>query len=139
MKIKFKKLHSRAVAPIRLSDHAAGWDLHAADVVTENSTVNYYTGLALEIPIGHVGLVFMRSSISKHPLVLANAVAVIDSDFRGEIVLKFRRVIGGGEYYQPGHRIAQLIIIPIPEMDFIEVDELGKTSRAEGGFGSTGA
>jgi len=98
----------------------------------------------MEIPKGYVGLVFPRSSIRKTDLSLTNSVGVIDSGYRGELQATFKKVYGPNDVridqtdYKVGDRIAQIIIIPYPQITFVEVDELSITERGEGGFGSTG-
>ena len=92
----------------------------------------------MEIPEGHVGLLYPRSSISKTSCSLRNAVGVIDSGYRGEIMLKFS-CSTNLNIYNVGDRVAQLIIMPYPQVQFEEVEELSDTDRGEGGFGSTGA
>lgn len=138
MKVKIKKLHEDAVIPAYSKPGDAGLDLVA---VTEewnedNSMVTYSTGLAMEIPEGYVGLVFPRSSITKTALNLANSVGVIDSGYRGPIMFKFRYP-EEGMVYDIGDRIGQIIIMPYPQVEFEEVEELSSTERGEGGFGST--
>lgn len=139
MKVKIKKLHPDAVIPQYAKPGDAGLDLVAV-VETwneDNSMVTYDTGLAIEIPDGYVGLVFPRSSISKTVLSLSNSVGVIDSGYRGPIMFKFRYP-EEGPVYDTGDRVAQLIIMPYPQIEFEEVEELSSTERGEGGFGSTG-
>ena len=95
----------------------------------------------MEIPDGHVGLIYPRSSVSKTPHSLRNHVGVIDSGYRGEIVFKFGWVESSSnsvEIYNAGDRIGQIIIMPYPKVEFIEVDELSTSDRGVGGFGSTG-
>jgi dUTP pyrophosphatase len=146
MKVKIKKLHPDAVIPKYAKPGDAGLDLTATEmeIDKESGMITYKVGLAVEIPDGHVGLVFPRSSISKTFLSLSNAVAVIDSQFRGEFMFKMRypvaanRLPVGSSIYNVGDRIAQLIIIPYPQIEFEEVGELGTTERGEGGFGSSG-
>lgn len=138
MNVKIKKLHKDAVIPSYAKPGDAGMDLTA---VTEfwnrdYSTVTYDTGLAVEIPEGYVGLVFPRSSVSKTTLILANSVGVIDSGYRGSIMLKFKYP-EEGLVYEVGDRIGQLVIIPYPQITFEEVEELSETERGTGGFGST--
>jgi dUTP pyrophosphatase len=96
------------------------------------------TGIAIEIPEGYVGLVYPRSSVSKSSMLLANGVGVIDSGYRGEIMLKYRHLGGRNEIYTTGDRVGQLMIIKRPEIELVVVDELSDTDRGEGGFGSTG-
>lgn len=138
MNVKIKKLHPDAVIPSYSKAGDAGLDLTAISENwnEDNSIVTYDTGLAIEIPKGHVGLLFPRSSIYKTSLDLTNAVGVIDSSYRGSIMFKFRYV-EEGMVYDVGDRVGQLIILPYPEIEFEEVDELSETDRGEGGFGST--
>jgi dUTP pyrophosphatase len=97
------------------------------------------TGIAVEIPEGYVGLVFIRSGLSKAGVGLTNSVGVIDSDYRGEIKLSMTYVAGnGGHYIRARDRVAQLVVIPAPTFDLVEVDALSNTERGSGGFGSTG-
>lgn len=138
--IRFKKLTTDAKAPYQATPGSAGFDLTAVSVKKHKESflrrlVEYGTGLAVEIPAGHVGLVFPRSSIYKKQMVLTNGVGVIDSDYRGEIKAVFAY---GEEIYNPGDRIAQLVIMPIPAVKFVEAEELTETERGAGGYGSTG-
>lgn len=139
MKVKIKKMHANAVIPKYAKPGDAGLDLTAtSEEWNENNTmVTYGTGLAVEIPEGYVGLVFPRSSVSKTTLNLTNSVGVIDSGYRGEIMFKFR-YLEEGMIYDVGDRIGQLIIMPYPQVEFEEVEDLSSTERGEGGFGSTG-
>ena len=138
MNVKIKKLHKDAVIPFYAKPGDAGMDLTAISESwnEDNSMVTYDTGLAVEIPKGHVGLLFPRSSVSKTTLSLTNCVGVIDSGYRGSIMLKFR-YLEEGLVYSVGDRVGQLLILPYPEVTFEEVDELSETERGEGGFGST--
>lgn len=137
MELRFKKLAPNAVIPAYAKPGDAGLDLTAISVTEENGILTYGTGLAVEIPIGYVGLVFPRSSIYKSRLTLTNCVGVIDSGYRGEIMAKFKKenewIVG----YRPGDRICQLIVMPYPTIEPIEVTELSETARGDGGFGST--
>lgn len=141
MKVKIKRLHKDSVIPSYAKEGDAGMDLTATRMwFDDESNVCYGTGLAMEIPKGYVGFVFPRSSISKKGLLLSNAVGVIDSGFRGEITAKFKIC---GEYkekhfYKIGERICQIIIMPYPQIEFEEVEELSESERGAGGFGSTG-
>ena len=129
MKVKFKKLSDKAVTPTYAYNGDAGLDLTAVSV---NSEINecgqfvivYHTGLALEIPKGYVGLLFPRSSIANKSLVLTNCVGVIDSNYRGEVLLKFKNTTGDSvpAVYPIGAKIAQLIIMPYPTINLIESD-----------------
>jgi len=140
MQVKIKKLHNNAVIPQYAKAGDAGMDLVATEVIDGYGfSVTYGTGLAMEIPEGFVGLVFPRSSIRKYDLSLTNCVGVIDSGYRGEIQATFRKEAGiPSKRYEVGDKIAQIIIIPYPAIQFIETDELSDTERGEGGFGSTG-
>jgi dUTP pyrophosphatase len=144
LNVNFKKLHSDATLPVYSSQGAAALDITCVARFWDEDTQNfvYDTGLAVEIPEGYVGLLFPRSSIANTQLMLSNAVGVVDSDFRGNILFKFRDLEYGtlfdGTVYKPGDRIGQLIIIPIPQVIPAFVDELSSTERGGGGFGSTG-
>lgn len=138
MEVKFKKLSPDAIAPIQATDGAAGFDLTAIGMDwLDSKTIKYHTGIAVEIPPGHVGYVFPRSSCYKRGMALTNCVGVIDSDYRGEITFVFRKNRRDDNYHY-GERIAQLIVMPIPAVEFIEVEELSDTVRGTGGYGSTG-
>ena len=143
MDVKFKKLHDDAKIPSYAHDTDAGLDLTAVSFTQEFDKSNklvlvYHTGLAVEIPEGYVGLIFMRSSISDKSISLTNAVAVIDSGYRGELLLKYKITTDSlPTIYQPGEKTGQLIIIPYPKINPIEVEELSSSDRNEGGFGST--
>jgi dUTP pyrophosphatase len=132
-------LNPKAVIPVYAKSGDAGLDLVAIseEWTEDNGMVTYDTGLAIEIPEGHVGLLFPRSSVSKTILTLANSVGVIDSGYRGSIMLKFRYP-EEGMVYEVGEKVGQIIILPYPQITFEEVDELSSTDRGEGGFGSTG-
>ena len=143
VQVKFKKLHPDAKAPIRATDGAAGWDLSAYGsgklVYPEYmaTPIKYHTGIAVEIPPGYVGLVFPRSSVYKTGMFLSNCVGVIDSDYRGEICFIYNNFLPGAKYGK-GDRIGQLVIVPCPSVEMVEVEELSETERGSGGFGSTG-
>ena len=137
MKVKIKKLHPDAVIPKYAKPGDAGMDLTAVEMERAWDVVTYKTGLAVEIPPWHVGLLFPRSSVYKTSMVLSNCVGVIDSGYRGEIMLKFREQTNSNPY-EVGDRIGQLIIMPYPRVDFELVDELTSTDRGSGGYGSTG-
>jgi dUTP pyrophosphatase len=139
IELKIKKLHSEAVIPQYAKPGDAGLDLVAISEEwnDDNTMVTYGTGLAIEIPEGHVGLIFPRSSISKTTLNLSNSVGVIDSGYRGPIMFKFR-YLENGDVYEVGDRIGQLVIMEIPKVNIVEIQELSSTERGEGGFGSTG-
>lgn len=135
--VNIKKLHDDAVVPAQGRAGDAGFDLTATSMSQSGDVVTYGTGLAVEIPEGHAGFLFPRSSLSKYALTLCNHVGVVDSNYRGEIMLKFRRA-GQGDIYLPGERVAQLVILPIPSVSLNLVDELGDSNRGDQGFGSSG-
>lgn len=139
MKIRIKRLHQNAVIPTYAKHGDAGMDLTATSKsYDENNNVVYGTGLAVEIPEGYVGLVFPRSSICKKDLFLTNSVGVIDSGYRGEIMAKFKHTDNLPVEYRVGERIAQLIIIPHPHIEFELANELSESERGSGGYGSSG-
>lgn len=138
LNVKLKKLNSKAIVPSYAHDGDAGMDLTATSKWFEGNKVCYGIGIAMEIPYGYVGLIFPRSSISKQDLLLSNAVGVIDSIYRGEIIVKFEMTDTREKNYQIGDRVAQIIIIPYPKVKFDEVENLNNSIRNNGGFGSTG-
>lgn len=152
MKIKCKKLHPAAILPTYATDGSGCFDLYAARIGCElfpkdplaighGDPILINTGLSFEIPEGHVMLIFSRSGHAiKHDTRLANAVGVIDSDYRGPVIVKLCRDIASTHklFVNVGARIAQAMIIPVPTVEFEEVDELSETARDAGGFGSTG-
>ena len=141
MQILVKRLHKDATIPAYSKPGDAGMDLTAISATKdEYGNVVYGTGLAIEIPEGHVGLIFPRSSNSKTDLYLTNHVGVIDSGYRGEIMFKFRPIDGllNAKVYQIGDRIGQLMILPYPAVELVDAEELSSSERGEAGFGSTG-
>jgi dUTP pyrophosphatase len=139
MQVKFKKLDENAVIPSYAKAGDAGLDITAIDLRDWHDQVVYMTGIAIEIPEGHVGLLFPRSSIRKYQLELSNSVGVIDSGYRGEIQFAFNKTAGpASNKYKIGERIGQLVIIPYPIIEVVEAQELSDSERGDGGFGSTG-
>lgn len=138
MKVHFKKLVQEAQTPKFGKPGDAGADLVATTMSNHDDHLVYGVGLAVEIPEGMVGLVFPRSSIRQTDLFMANSVGVIDSGYRGEIMITFNIKKGATRWYQVGDRIAQLVIMPVPLVKYVEVDELSETERGIGGHGSTG-
>jgi len=136
MKIRFKKLHPLAKIPKKATVGSAGFDLTAVSVEDCPTCVKYHIGIAVEIPAGFVGLLYPRSSIVKLGAWPGNAVGVIDSDYRGEITLCLYYT--HFPPYKAGERVGQIIIAPIPDVEFEEADELSETARGTGGYGSTG-
>ena len=145
MKVNVKKLDGNAVVPTYAKHGDAGMDLTAISKnYDEHGNVCYSTGLAFEIPNGFAGFLFPRSSNTKKDLILGNSVGVIDSGYRGEVVFKFRELLPserdiefGAREYEVGDRIGQIVIIPVPQIEFNVVDDLSTTDRGVGGFGST--
>ena len=141
--INFTKLNYNAVEPTCGSIYSAGHDLSAAIdkpiTIAPHQTVKIPTGLAMELPEKTFGAIYARSGIAtKEGLAPANKVGVIDSDYRGEIIVSLHNHSDEYRVVEPGQRIAQLIIQPYIRAKFTEVDVLNKTDRGTGGFGSTG-
>lgn len=142
--LKVKKLDEKAILPRYGSEHAAAADLFCLTdddeiLIAPETTVFLHTGIAMEIPEGMVGLIYARSGLgTKQGLAPANKVGVIDSDYRGEIIVALHNHSGEDRRIYNGDRIAQIIITPYIHADFEEVSELSPTARGEGGFGSTG-
>ena len=140
--IRIKRLHPEAKIPKYAFPSDGAMDLYVTSVHQEGEFQNRMwvcgTGIAMEIPVGYVGLVFPRSSISKTDLFQRNAVGVIDSSYRGEITVKFGFYGNGKDKYDVGDRCGQIMIIPRPQVVFTEVDSLSSTDRGSGGYGSTG-
>lgn len=140
--LKVKRLHPDAVIPAYHTDGAACFDLHALSgaMIDRRTAAHIPTGLAFEIPAGYVMLIYSRSGHGfKHGVRLVNAVGVIDSDYRGEVVIGLHN--DGLDWFTvlPGDRIAQAKIVPAPRFKINEVFDLSGTVRGAGGFGSTGA
>lgn len=142
MRIKF--LNDRAKMPTNGSQYAAGYDLYAA--IEEPVTIypgtceKIGTGLAMEIPTGYFGAIFARSGLAtKQGLRPANCVGVVDSDYRGEVIVALHNDSNEARQVQPDERIAQLVLMPYGVVEKFEVvDDLEDTDRGAGGFGSTG-
>lgn len=142
MKImKIKKLDEKAVIPKRGSASAAGYDIYSIEDVSipSGETKLIRTGLSMEIPENYFGGVFARSGLAvKEGIRPANCVAVIDADYRGELMVPLHNDSKEERRITVGERIAQLVILPFLPVEFEETDELSETVRGEGGFGSTG-
>ena len=141
--VKIKKLRENAIIPTYGSAFAAGADLYAAidEAVTiePGETKLIPTGLAFEIPEGYAGFVHARSGLAtKRGLAPANKVGVIDSDYRGEVMVALHNHGNQAQTVEAGERIAQMVIAPYITANFILSDELEDTVRGAGGFGSTG-
>ena len=141
MQVRVKRLHIDAKIPAYSKPGDAGLDLTAISMSRDkHDNITYGTGLAIEIPQGYVGLIYPRSSNSKTDLYLTNHVGVIDSGYRGEIMFKYRPIKGllNDKIYHVGDRVGQLIIMPYPQIELVESDELTDSARGDAGFGSTG-
>lgn len=143
MKLNVKKLNEKAVLPTYGTKYSAGADLYAC--IDENITIDsgetklIPTGLSMEIPVGYAGLVYARSGLaSKKGLAPANKVGVVDSDYRGEVMVALHNHSNEAKTIEPQERIAQLVIAPFLNVEYNLVDELDETDRGQGGFGSTG-
>ena len=141
--VNIKRLKPNAAIPTYGSINAAGADLYAcvdsAVVIHSGETVLVPTGLSMELPEGYAGLIYARSGLaSKKGLAPANKVGVIDSDYRGEVLVALHNHSPQDASIEPGERIAQLVITPYIMGVFQEADELSDTERGAGGFGSTG-
>ena len=138
MIIKIKKLVPEAQLPQKATEDSIGMDLIATRMESKNGFIEFGFGQAWEIPIGYGGFIFPRSSISNQPLILSNCVGVIDPDYRGEIMARFKRIANTPNLtYDIGKAIAQVIILQIPEVSFREASELNLTERGNGGYGHT--
>lgn len=166
--VKIKKLDERAVIPQYAKPGDAGMDVYAIEKNVTDDYIEYDTGLSFEVPEGYVMLIFPRSSNSKMDLLLANSVGVLDSGYRGPLKLRYKRSYrientpdedtnfkhtttsivnyncahdyqwNACKWYSVGDRVGQIMILPYPQINFIEVDQLSDTERGSGGFGSTG-
>lgn len=139
MEVKIKLLNNLAHIPNYAKPDDAGMDLWATSHEYKDGNHIYGTGIALEIPKGYVGLIFPRSSNRKTRAYLCNHVGIIDSGYRGEVMLTFKNVdLSNIKPYKVGDRIGQLMIIPYPQVTFKKVFHLSDSERGEGGHGSTG-
>ena len=148
MKVKIKKMHKDAIIPEYAQHGDAGMDLTCTEVSLEaNGCYVYKTGIAVEIPEGFMGLIFPRSSNANKSLMLTNSVGILDSGYRGEIMLKYKPnyqyflqsdEVKNQQLYLVGERVGQLIIMPYPEVEWKVVEELSDSERGTGGYGSTG-
>ena len=152
MSIKIKRLTETAKIPTKGSKYAAGFDLYADNfgdfksekewslMILPGETVKINTGVAVALPENTWGGIYARSGLAtKQGLAPANKVGVIDSDYRGPLIVALYNQSGYTQMLHQGDRIAQLVIHEFKPYDFEEVDELDDTDRGEGGFGSTGS
>ena len=144
MEVKIKKISDGATTPTRGSDRAAGYDLYArmgneSYIIPPRETAKIGTGIAVEIPDGYWGGIFARSGLAtKQGLRPANCVGVVDSDYRGEVIVALFNDSEEPRVIHNGERIAQLLFLPYLSVELKEVDELSDTKRGAGGFGSSG-
>ncbi|WP_288937030.1 dUTP diphosphatase [uncultured Sphingomonas sp.] len=144
MHVRVKRLTTTATLPVYATPGAACFDLHADHLKDIGGfqpvcTDAVSTGLAFEIPQGHVMLIFSRSGDGfKRDVRLSNCVGVIDSDYRGDVAVKLRSDNGERVSVQPGDRVAQALILPVEQVNFVDSFELSDTERGSGSFGSTG-
>lgn len=143
MHINIKRLADTAKIPTRGSKCAAGYDLYAdsdhAVTIPAHETVMVNTGLSMAIPDGYFGAIFARSGLAaKRQLRPGNCVGIIDSDYRGPIIVALHNDSDFDRVIDPYERIAQIVIMPYLGAEFVEADELDETVRGDGGFGSTG-
>lgn len=141
--VEIKKVKENAIIPTYGTENAAGADLYACieeDMIfSPHETKLVPTGLSFALPIGYAGLIYARSGLaSKRHLAPANKVGVVDSDYRGEVMVALHNHSNGEQRIEPQERIAQFIITPYLKANFIEVEDLGDSERGAGGFGSTG-
>lgn len=168
--IKFKKLNVEAQKPLQAKTGDAAYDLVAIEdgkiVIDDNGFIQYieyHTGIAIQPPIGYHTIIEARSSVSKKDLILANGIGLIDNEYRGEIIFRFKILpkvvyvekdefvnatdslmsydlavpLSEMQFYKKGDKVGQIKIEKTIEMDFVEVEELSETDRGTGGFGST--
>lgn len=160
LQVNFKKLSDTAKIPVKAHFADAGFDVYADSISVKEDFIEYGTGLAFSLPEGYAMLIYPRSSISKKQLILCNGVGVLDPGYNGELKIRFKiiqnemKLIENSIYdfanrnvysgtkpvkaYKVGDRVAQLVIVPLPTVDFLEVDELEDSDRGSGGFGSSG-
>lgn len=135
------KLREAAILPTRATPESAGWDLYLPkdldrDMITQSATIGL--GIALELPNSTVGQISIRSSVANRGLIIVNAPGIIDCDYRGEIKLILRNLSTVPYRLVKGERLAQMVVLSLPEVAAYEVTELGNTYRGSAGLGSTG-
>jgi dUTP pyrophosphatase len=145
MTLKYSRIErngKKPPVPFYATDGAAGLDLtvFGEDVsISPNGHAVVKTGICVAIPNGHVGLIFVRSSLGvKRGITLSNSVGVIDSDYRGELLVSLHNTLSETAVLHEGERVAQLVVVPCPRHELVECDQLDSTDRGEGRFGSTG-
>ena len=143
MQVNIKLLNENAKIPTMGTEYAAGSDIYACldetEIINPGETKLIKTGFAIEVPVGYAGLIYARSGLAtKKGLAPANKVGVVDSDYRGEIMVALHNHTNETKEIEAYERIAQLVITPYVKACFNEVSDLNETTRGEGGFGSTG-
>jgi dUTP pyrophosphatase len=142
MRLHVRRLDPAATLPERAHDDDAGLDLYSCEAVTvwAGARASVRTGIALEIPSGHAGLVLPRSGLAaRHGIALVNSPGLIDSGYRGEVRVLLLNTDADAHFeVSPGDRIAQLLLVPFATAEAVEVEELAASERGDGGFGSTG-
>lgn len=137
--VKIRKVHPDAVIPFRAHATDAGMDVIAISMEMIEDYVEYDTGLQFQLPEGYAMLIFPRSSNSKKDLLLCNSVGILDAGYTGNLKLRFKLMTEGytEKIYNPGDKVGQIMIIPYPEINFIETEVFNETERGDEGFGST--
>ena len=137
--VKIRKVHPDAIIPFRAHATDAGMDVTAISMEMTEDYVEYDTGLQFQLPEGYAMLIFPRSSNSKKDLLLCNSVGILDAGYTGNLKLRFKLTTEGytEKIYNPGDKVGQIMIIPYPEINFIETEVFNETERGDGGFGST--
>ena len=137
--VKIRKVHPDAVIPFRAHATDAGMDVTAISMEMTEDYVEYDTGLQFQLPEGYAMLIFPRSSNSKKDLLLCNSVGILDAGYTGNLKFRFKLMTEGytEKIYNPGDKVGQIMIIPYPEINFIETEVFNETERGDGGFGST--
>ena len=137
--VKIRKVHPDAVIPFRAHATDAGMDVTAISMEMTEDYIEYDTGLQFQLPEGYAMLIFPRSSNSKKDLLLCNSVGILDAGYTGNLKLRFKLMTEGytEKIYNPGDKVGQIMIIPYPEINFIETEVFNETERGDGGFGST--
>ena len=142
MKLRFARLSDNAVLPTRANEGDAGLDLYASEPahLGPGERWSVPTGVAVEIPDGHAGLVLPRSGLAReHGIALVNSPGLIDSGYRGEIRVLLLNTDPAEVYrLQPGDRIAQLVVVAVAAPEPVEAEALAESARGDGGFGSSG-
>ena len=143
MNVKIKVLNDKVIIPTRGSKYSAGMDLYACInspiIIAPHQTIKINTGVSIELPHGYFGGIFARSGLATNQgLRLANCVAVIDEDYRGEWIVPLHNDTDNPQTINPMERIAQLVVIPYLPVEFEKVDELSDTERGDKGFGDSG-